>query len=208
MRELRILLGAVTVSAAAACVNPNALGISPSGNPEMRGRAVDDAGLKPGGSQNRALAGVRLQLVDGPRAGTVAISDAEGNYSLPSAGSGPLTVTATKDGFDPQTDVAYPEYGTAPIFVLGRPPHTVWGQIALAFSTPPVPVPQVRLEILDGPNAGKVTVGDDDGYYRFDDLVASDTTTVRLSKEGYQSRTYRILGLWHSQQNNYQIEPE
>jgi hypothetical protein len=99
---------------------------------------------------------VRVEALDGQKAGTFAMTDRDGNYRMPYLGSGPVTAMASKDGFDSDTQTFYPEYPGGPIFMLGQPPHTLWGEVALARTTPSVFVSDVRVEIVDGPNAGKV----------------------------------------------------
>jgi len=96
----------------------------------------------------------------------------------------------------------------APYFRIGRPPHTLWGDITLARTTATTAVPSVLVEILDGTNAGKATIADANGRFRFDDLVASPTFTVRLSKERYLTRPYGINDFRHNLRQNFQIEAE
>jgi hypothetical protein len=64
------------------------------------------------------------------------------------------------------------------------------------------------VEILDGTNAGKSTIADANGRFRFDDLVASPTFFVRLSKERHLTRTYSIIDFRHNLRENFQIEAE
>jgi hypothetical protein len=64
------------------------------------------------------------------------------------------------------------------------------------------PFPDVRLEILDGPNSGKVTFSNQDGRYRFDDLVASPTFNIRFVKTGYQPGSSVISKFRHNQQHD------
>jgi len=194
------------LAALAACVAPGSLP-GPSGSREIEGSVTDDGGNLPGG-RNAGLAGVRIDVVDGPKAGSFVMTDAAGKYRLPFVGEGPITLTATKDGFDGQTEAFYPEYLVGPFFMLGRPPHVLWGDVVLARTTPSVIVPHVRLEILDGPNAGKVATSDDNGGYWFGDLVASPSFSLRLTKAGHQTRTYGMIELRHNQQRNVQIDVE
>ena len=92
--------------------------------------------------------------------------------------------------------------------MLGQPPHTLWGEVALAGTSPSAFVFDVRVEILDGPNAGKVAISDERGRYWFDDLAASPPFVVRFSKVGYRTRTYGMTELRHNSQRNTQIEAE
>jgi hypothetical protein len=69
-------------------------------------------------------------------------------------------------------------------------------------------ISDVRVEILDGPNASKVAISDERRRYRFDDLVASPPFLIRFSKVGYRVRTYGMAELRHHEQRNTQIEAE
>jgi carboxypeptidase family protein len=197
---------AIALAMLASCVGSPGL-LAPSGPRELEGTVFDAVGDLPGGRPT-PLAGARLELLDGPKAGAFVMSDSAGKYKLPPLIEGPVTVRATKAGFDSHTQSVYPEYYMGPPFKMGHPPHTLWGDISQAGTTPAVPVPGVRLEILDGANAGKVVVGDETGRFRFDDLVASNSYTVRLSKPGFQMRTYGRFELRHTEQNNFQIAVE
>jgi ribosomal protein S28E/S33 len=152
---------------------------------------------------------VRVEVIDGPKAGTFAMSDGNGRFELPPLNEGPVTVLATKEGYDSKTEIFYPEYGSAPMLRLGVPPHTMWGEVRLVSSTAPAgPVAQVQVEILDGPNAGKVAMSADNGLYRFDDLVASPPFTIRVTKPGFTTRTYSKPELRHNRRDDLPVHPE
>jgi hypothetical protein len=204
-RRIRIFTGVITLAAPAACVGGGSL-LGPGGPQETRGYVQDDGGLAPGG-RSSGLAGVRVEALDGQKAGTFAMTDRDGNYRMPNLGIGPVTVGATKDGFDSDTQAFYPEDPGAVNFMLAQPPRILWGEVALA-GTPSVSVSDVRVEILDGPNAGKVAMSDARGRYRFDDLVASPSFGVRLSRVGHRTRIYGMTALRHNEQRNAQIEAE
>jgi hypothetical protein len=197
-------VGVIALAAATAC-GPAGAFLRPSGPRETQGTVIDDGGDLPSG-RNAPLAGVRVEALDGPKAGTFVVTDGTGTYRLPPLGASPVTLKATKDGYDPETQLFYSEYSVGPYFRLGAPPHTLWGDVVLARTTPSELVPHVQLEILDGPNAGKVAIGDESARYRFDDLVASPRYSLRLSKAGYQTRTYSMIELRHNQQHNVQID--
>jgi hypothetical protein len=169
----------------------------------------DDGGSLPGG-RDAPLAGVRVEVLDGPKTGTFSTTDGTGTYRLPrpGLGIGAIALRATKEGFDADSQPAYPELFVAPRFRLGQRPHTLWGDVVLAGTAPAVSVSNVQLEILDGPNAGRTAMGDASGRYRFDDLLASPRFSLRLSKAGHQTRTYAMVELRSNQQHNLQIESE
>jgi hypothetical protein len=204
-RRIRVFVGVITLAAPTACVGSL---LGPGRGPgETQGYVTDDGGLVAGG-RTSGLAGVRVEALDGQKAGAFAMTDRDGNYRMPNLGAGPVTARATKDGFDSDTQAFYPEYPGGPIFMLGQPPHTMWGAVALAGTSPLVFVFDVRVEIIDGPNAGKVAISDERGRYRFDDLVASPYFAVRFSKVGYRTRTYGMAELRHNAERNAQIEAE
>jgi len=206
-RHIQLFALAVTLAVSEGCVNASSI-LGPTGPHEIEGPVLDDSGLLPGG-RRAGLAGARIEVLDGPKAGSVVLTDSAGTYRLPKdIGEGPITLRATKDGFDPHTEQFFPEYLAGPLFILGQAPHTLWGDVVLAGSAPSVLVPDIRLEILDGPNAGKVALGDHTGRYRFDDLNASPSYALRLSRTGHRTRTYTMPEFRHNQQHNVQIEGE
>ena len=191
---------------AAACLGPSSI-LGSNGPREIEGWVSDDGGNLPVGQLAR-LAGVRAEVLDGPKAGAFVVTDAAGTYRLPPMGDGPINLRATKSGFDAQTQQFNPEFFLVPPFMLGRPPHTLWGDVVLSRTTPSVLIPHVQVEILDGPNDGKVVFSDENGRYRFDDLIASPLYALRFSKAGYQTRNYPMTELRHNEQRNVQIDAQ
>jgi hypothetical protein len=61
----------------------------------------------------RALGDVRVQVLNGPRAGTVATTDEHGHFSMPGTFSGPITLEASKDGYRSRTN-NWPSPGRVP----------------------------------------------------------------------------------------------
>jgi hypothetical protein len=51
-------------------------------------------------------------------------------------------------------------------------------------------------------------IADENGRFRFDDLATSPRLLVRLSKEGYTTRTYDVIDFRLNQQRNFQIGVE
>jgi ribosomal protein S28E/S33 len=204
--RVRLFAGAAALVVAGACGLGSLTG-PPGPNRELDGHVLDDGGSLPGGG-DAPIAGVRIEVLDGPKKGTVVVSDAAGNYKLPPLLTSPVTVSASKNGFDGQTETFYPDYFVAPYFRLGKPPHTLWGDISFDRSAPLIAVPHVRVEIVDGTNAGRVVIADENGRFRFDDLVASPRFLVRLSKEGYTTRGYDVIDFRLNQQRNFQIGVE
>jgi hypothetical protein len=52
---------------------------------------------------NRPLSGVRIEVIDGARAGTVATTDESGRFSMPGTFTGNITLTLSKDGYRQDT---------------------------------------------------------------------------------------------------------
>jgi len=61
---------------------------------------VEDSAFRP-------LTGVRIEIDDGPQAGTSAISADQGMFEIPGTSAGPVTLRATKDGFSTTTKSAF-----------------------------------------------------------------------------------------------------
>lgn len=198
---------AIALATLPACVAPDS--ISPGGGPvALQGHVYDDGEMAPGG-HSVPLSRVRVEVIDGPQAGAFAMSDGNGRFQLPPLNEGPVTVRATKDGYDSKTEIFHPEYYQAPLLRLGVPPHTMWGEVRLVSSTAPAElVTQVQVEILDGPNAGKVAMSANNGLYRFDDLVASPLFTIRVTKPGFTTRIYSKPELRHNRRDDLPVHPE
>jgi hypothetical protein len=110
----------------------------------------------------RALGGVRVEVADGPKAGTVATTDQSGRFSMPGTFTGRMTVVASKDGYlqDSRTVPLGPP----------RPPSATGGNWELAFYLEPV-----------GPAASI------DGDYTL--TLTADTACKNLPAEA-RTRTY------------------
>jgi Carboxypeptidase regulatory-like domain len=86
--------------------------------------AVSDAAWRP-------LKGSRVEVIDGPRAGSVATTDEAGRFSMPGTFTGNVTVTASKDGYVPET---------RPVLAQGypSPAGNAGGSWEIAFSLGPL----------------------------------------------------------------------
>jgi len=78
-----------TPIAPAAEVQPAAQGF------QLSGAVVDPV--------NRPLASARVEVIDGPRAGTVATTDLDGRFSMTGTFTGDTGLLATKDGYEPES---------------------------------------------------------------------------------------------------------
>jgi hypothetical protein len=94
--------------------------VRPAPGPVSVNGQVNDTALRP-------VAGVRVEVVDGPSAGVFGTTNTAGHYELPGVFSEPLTVRATKEGYAPFTTTRSMQYG---------PVESIC--IVLALSTPSV----------------------------------------------------------------------
>src|SRR5262245_56182924 len=77
----------------------------------------------------RPVAGASVQMVDGPQAGTMTTSSADGRFYYDGAFASPVTLRATKDGYTTATQTTVP------------PPHGAsYAYFRLGSATPPVAV--------------------------------------------------------------------
>jgi ribosomal protein S28E/S33 len=191
------IAASILLTAAAAC-SPFGNGGSPLGSGvlpapyDVSGYTLDDTGELPD-HITVPLAGVRVEVLDGAKVGTVAISDANGQYRLPGMPAGPVQMRASKEGYD-SVVTSYTLIGVlGPYFTLPQPPHTLWGNVFDRETAGAQRVGNVTVRVFTGPNASRVTTTNSDGQYRLDDLVASETMDVAFVKGGFQSRSYRVV---------------
>src|SRR5262245_38294568 len=90
-----LLLSACTGGHAAALTSPTAVVSAAGQRATVFGAALEAA------PSTHSLAGVRIQITDGPDAGTEAVSDSTGAFHLDSLKSGAIGILATKDGYQP-----------------------------------------------------------------------------------------------------------
>jgi ribosomal protein S28E/S33 len=172
------------------------------------GEVHDDGCLLPTpGTTCAPVAGVRLEVMDGKEKGRVAISDSLGRFDLgmltvePTAcfitcSEDSVEVTATKDGWVSGSGRLGPGRVGVATIRIGQEPHVLWGRVYLPGTVPRPPVAGARVEILDGPNAGRVALTNAEGMYWFSDLVSSPLFHVEFSKDGYQTdRMTHFYGL-------------
>jgi hypothetical protein len=93
--------------------------VQPSANPSasplpaftLSGRVVDTA--------YRPVAGSRVEIVAGPRTGTIDITDEDGKFVMEGLFTNPVTVRASKDGYQPETRIIPPPRIPPPQLVEG-----------------------------------------------------------------------------------------
>lgn len=166
---------------------------------KVSGEVLDDSLDLPPDSQARIpLEGVRVEVLEGPDKGKVAISDAFGRYDLGPVSLISVTTStrlrASKEGWLSK-DWSLAVWARSPTFHLSQPPHVVWGCFALGQSGGvPVPPAGIRVQIVGGPAAGRVALTDGNGRYRFDDLATQAQFSIDVSKAGYRTSRYLTYG--------------
>jgi hypothetical protein len=169
----------------------------PTGGPfQVSGEVLDDSlDLPPDSRARITLEGARVEVLDGTDTGKFALTDSSGRFDLgtvqAATGSGGEVLTrlrASKDGWLSKEWKILDSFSAKHVFHLSQPPHVVWGCVSLGLSGgQPIPHAGVRVQIVDGPDAGRVAFTDGTGYYRFDDLATQPQFSLELSKAGYQT---------------------
>lgn len=203
MRLSKLCLGALFVGCVVtegAC-GGSFFGPSPTGGPfQISGEVLDDSEFLPPESKARiTLEGARVEILDGTDKGRTTISDSLGRFDLgsviltgPSGATTPVRLRASKDGWLAKEWQILGTFSTKPVFHLSQPPHVVWGCFSLGISGGQlVPHVGVRVQIVDGPAAGRVAFSDNNGYFRFDGLATQPQLSVEASTAGYRSTRFR-----------------
>jgi hypothetical protein len=200
-RLVTLILVAAAGSTACSPLGSSCL-LCPSAGPvAIRGDVLDDSlYLPPGSSARITVEGVRVEVVEGVEKGRFVISGPLGQFDLGTL-TPPARISASKDGWKSGEWTFFNSYTSSPFFSLSHAPHCLWGLVAF-----PAPVPQqppaagVRVEIIEGPDAGKVTFTNDAGLYRFDDLSTQPTFRVSFSKTGYRTDLAAVPALGRNHQ--------
>jgi hypothetical protein len=137
----------------------------------------------------------QIVIVTGPDKGLTTVTNGKGQFSFSAMNAGNVDVEVSRAGYitqriqcqafvpAPWNGVCRLELGRLPLELHGRVSETNAHYSAVA---------GVRVEILTGPNAGKVTVTDAVGLYAFRDLVGSPGMQVRFSKAGLPTCTILV----------------
>ncbi|MGH7459504.1 MAG: hypothetical protein ACREMA_00570 [Longimicrobiales bacterium] len=147
-------------------------------------------------SRTQRLSFGRVELLDGPRAGSVAVFDpVSGTYDLRDLPSGYARIRVSADGFLPATikvpiGVSVPqEIVLTRLAPLEGAVHSLGGMLWASENSA---YGGVKVEILDGPHAGAFTFSDDDfGFYFFQNLTPG-LIHVRASREGLATLTQAV----------------
>lgn len=210
-----VVLGVLLVGAAG-CGGPT----SPAAAPlhEVSGR-VTEAGLPDSDgrpSLGSPLNGVRIEILSGTSISGAAASvqgrtatSADGRYSLGKVPPGVYSIRASKDGYVSvirtfTVDAGY-WCGVCLDVTIGTAPHTLYGYV---FNSRGGRVPFARVEIINGPDARRVTQATIDGHFRFDGLATSGAFDIRATHPDFDGRTVPftngpgerdLIGLHHHQ---------
>ena len=192
--------------AASACTSGTLL--SPTPQPfHATGVIEDDGCFLPGNvAACRPLADARVEVMEGKEAGRVATSGPDGRFDLGMLSAEPVVcaivwcdsytvlVTASKPGW---VSASGRVGGNITVTIrMGDEPHVFWGTVYLPGNVPRPRAAGARVEIINGPNAGKVAFTNDEGLFVFNDLVSSPQFQIEASKDGYQAvRVTHLFGL-------------
>ncbi|MGH7469743.1 MAG: Ig-like domain-containing protein [Longimicrobiales bacterium] len=148
-------------------------------------------------ARTQRLSSGRVEILDGPLAGSAAVFDSiTGMYDLGGLPRGFAQIRASADGFNAATIKVPVGVSLAQEVVLGRLVPLVgaihklggmmWASANSAYAG-------VKVEILDGPHAGVFTFSDENfGMYQFEGL-SPGLIHVRASKDGLASQTQAVL---------------
>lgn len=204
-RSIGTLIAAFSI-AASSCTTIEEL-LSPTRSFHAQGVVEDDGCFLPGNvAACRPVAGVRVEVMEGKEAGRVATTGADGRFDLGMLSSEPVTcafvwcdsytvlITASKPGW---VSASGRVGGTYDVTIrMGDEPHVFWGTVYLPGNVPRPRAAGARVEIMVGPNAGKVAFTNDQGFFVFNDLVSSPQFQIDVSKDGYQTvRVSHLSGL-------------
>lgn len=199
-RRVIVLIGAVSLCAGCGFDGgfldlSGPLFTAPGPNNSLSGKVTDDSGYLRDeieystGSIGEPLAGVRVELLDGPQSGTATTTDNNGLFSLIGLHPEANKMRLSRPGWESIEVYAGPStLSIVRDYQMGQAPHVVWGTVAVSGSTPAQRLPGVRVEIVEGsPNVGMTTTTDASGVFRFDDQPTSARLTLRFTLAGYQT---------------------
>ena len=187
--------------------------MTPSAIESISSHVVSDEWSGDFATMNRyVLAGARVEVIDGPDAGAYAFSDAAGNYKLPVTHSGYTHLRVGLGGYETTgIMVNLSGVGQGGNIILGQGTHVLSGSVQNSKTL--ARIPNVRVEIMDGTNAGTVVFSGPDGQYRFDALLTSIAMTIRITASGYLLKSMEVQpanydGFAHNYTQNMTLAPD
>jgi hypothetical protein len=203
----RRALAAVILLVLAGCSEPP-LPVQPTDGVPLRTREFSLSGVVED-VMSRPVADCRVEIMDGPRAGTFVTTSAGGRFEMPGVFSGPITVRTSKEGFISATKtVDQPQDGRPRLLV----------SFALDFADPSAALYTLSGTVTEpgGPALAGVRVStstsaavtDSSGRYAIAGLFVIDQ--IRFEKDGYEPRGpfgpwYRNLDLHMKLQRTIQL---
>jgi len=134
------------------------------------------------------LAGVVVQIIDGPHMGKSATTGSDGTYQIVGV-SGGMTLTATKSGYKTQTKSGTVSANSTLNFALAIDivTYTLSGYVredgVASSSTAGEPISGVVIQVIDGPYIDKSSTTGSDGRYEIVGVVGG--MTLSATKTGY-----------------------
>jgi hypothetical protein len=158
--------------------------------------------------RTQRMSGVRLEVLDGPRAGAIATFDAgTGIYEIAGLPGGFVQVRSVADGYIPLTArlpvgvMVANELVMHRLVPLDQTTSSLGGTIHAYPSKPGdgffFVYSDVKVEILDGPLAGIFTLSDELGLYSFTNLPPG-LFQLRVSKDGLETQVTSVLLSGHT----------
>lgn len=134
---------------------------------------------------NEPVGGVLVEAMHGGRVIQSATTSATGEYQVNGLPPDEYVIRMTRSGYNTRNRDVVISADTRRDYVMERNRVAIFGVATQTACT--APIEGVRVEILDGPDAGKSAVTDRAGFqYRIDD-VAWGTVRLRASKAGFGS---------------------
>jgi hypothetical protein len=115
---------------------------------------------------DRPIVGAAIRVIDGPLAGTSAVSDASGQFTIAGAFASDVTVTATQDGYISRTTKVILADGTGP---------TAWAFFSLASTAPSVHLAAGAYDVIFVPDPTCADIPDDERTLSFAGTLSAAT---------------------------------
>ncbi len=139
-----------------------------------------------------AIDSALVQVLDGPDAGKSSLTDRVGfEYSIPEVAWGTFRMRASRDGFstsDETVTVPASNIVNGPFlqnfFLLRTARQTLSGEVRQRRTENGARIADVRVEVVNGPDAGRATTSDSLGRYRMEQLAVANVT-VRATLPGF-----------------------
>jgi hypothetical protein len=147
------------------------------------------AGIVRDAASQLAVAGTRLDIIEGANQGRATVADADGRYSFVSLDAGSLTVRASADGFGPELRTIVLNANAAADFVLtrtGPPPPKITGRAVDAISSQALAGVTVRIDGL-----GETTTAAD-GVFGLTATAGEEVHEVTLNSPQTIERRTRV----------------